>query len=52
MKKHWWEYFFVKIRTRIYIWYDFYSKISKHLKFVILQKVGKIDFFNERQKQT
>ena len=36
----------------IYMWFDFYSEISKLLKFVIFPKMVKIDIFDKKQKQT
>ena len=53
MENHWWEWFLQNKKTkRIYIWFNFYSEISKLLKFVIFLELVKIDIFNEKQKQT
>ena len=41
---------FFKIRPKeSYIWYDFISEMSKLLKFMIFQKLVKIDLFNQKQ---
>ena len=52
MENHWWECFLQNMTKRIYIWLDFYSEMSKLLKFVIFPKLVKIDIFNKKQKQT
>ena len=52
MENHWWECFLQNKTKIIYIWFDFYSEISKLLKFVIFPKFVKIDIFNEKQNQT
>ena len=38
MENHWWECFLQNKTKRIYIWFDFYSEISKLLSFIILPK--------------
>ena len=43
--------FFTNKNKRIYISFNFYSKIRKLLKFVIFQKLVKIEIFNKKQKK-
>ena len=50
MGYHWWECFLQNKTKIIYIWYDSYSEINKFMKFVIFQKLVKIDIFNNKQE--
>ena len=51
MENHWWQCFLQNKTKRIYNWFDFYSEISKLLRFVIFPKLVKIDIFNEKQNK-